>query len=120
MVSRSGFRKRYIKESKITEKEFNKDFIVLPCKCNSEDCEGYGVYNIDPRSIKSYFDLHCPEERLLFKDIIFIIKMGKLYTETHNDSSFENDVLKMVNRIKSQRYSKFYPDLKDYKRQIEL
>jgi hypothetical protein len=57
-MDKDEFKKWYCYRSGITEEFFDEHFIILPCKCDSNECKGWATVNNNPFSIKIYNDLY--------------------------------------------------------------
>jgi hypothetical protein len=57
-MEKEEFKRWYCNRSGITEAFFNEHFVVLPCQCNFDGCEGWAAVSNTPLSIKIHNDLY--------------------------------------------------------------
>ena len=57
-MNENEFKKWYCYKSGITENFFNEHFVVLPCSCDSDDCEGWAVVGNSEIEIKIHSELY--------------------------------------------------------------
>ena len=57
-MNKQEFKEWYCYRSGITEEDFDDDFVVLPCKCDYEGCDGWAAVNNNSISIKVHNDLY--------------------------------------------------------------
>ena len=55
---KKDFIKSYCKKSNISEEIFNERLVVLPCKCNADNCKGWAAIANDKSSIEIHNDLY--------------------------------------------------------------
>lgn len=57
-MTKHEFEKQYCEGSNITQEEYDKDFITLPCHCSYEGCQGWTCVVNAPLNIKTHMKLY--------------------------------------------------------------
>lgn len=50
-MTKDEYLKNYLGKAKVSQQEFDRKFVVLRCKCEAVNCEGWAVVENDPLSI---------------------------------------------------------------------
>jgi hypothetical protein len=60
-MTKDKFEQLYCKNSNITTKEYDDNFITLPCQCSERGCKGWAAVCNNKLSIKAHNDLYGKE-----------------------------------------------------------
>jgi hypothetical protein len=57
-ISKERFKKEWLSKSLMSEETFDKNFVVLSCKCDAEQCQGWAVIQNTQDAIKTHLELY--------------------------------------------------------------
>ena len=53
-MEKEEFIKNYCEKSHLTRKEYDKDYVALPCNCGNPDCKGWATITKTGLAIKTH------------------------------------------------------------------